>query len=184
MVHHNDEPTQKENKKKKKSYTYTTRVRRGMMAKTFLVLVFLVFSHIYCGSRSINSQWAAEKLHINRFPCGLMDDRKGKLAAPQPKKKEIPTKQIDRRRRIAGKLMSSSSIARNSLLDIRKCCCAHMPFIIMWTGGTLLFYLFSISLTISLYVPLYSRPAHAVRGRGRRYRREAAVGMCLIENSW
>jgi hypothetical protein len=54
-----------------------------------------------------------------------MDDRKGKLAAPQPKKKEseknkviIPTKQIDRRQRIAGKLMSSSSIARNSLLDI------------------------------------------------------------------
>lgn len=100
MVHHNDEPTQKENKKKKKSYTYTTRVRRGMMAKTFWF--FLFFSHIYCGSRSINSQWAAEKLHINRFPCGLMDDRKGKLAAPQPKKKErsekiiIPTKQIDR----------------------------------------------------------------------------------------
>jgi hypothetical protein len=89
VVHHNDEPTQKENKKKKKSYIRTLRaLGEGMMAKTFLVLVFFILlSHIYCGSRSINSQWAAEKLHINRFPCGLMDDIKGKLAAPQPKKK-------------------------------------------------------------------------------------------------
>lgn len=169
----------KKKTRRRRKAVRTTRVRRGMMTKTFLVLVFFILlAYIRCGSRSINSQWAAEKLHINRFPCGLMDDIKGKLAAHSRKRKQakktknkiiIPTKQIDRRQRIAGnKLMSSSSIARNSLLDIRKCCCAHMPFI-MWTGGTLLFYLFSISLTISLYVPLYSRPAHPVTGRGRRY---------------
>jgi hypothetical protein len=48
VVHHNDEPTQKENKKKKKSYIRTLRaLGEGMMAKTFLVLVFYSsLSHI------------------------------------------------------------------------------------------------------------------------------------------
>jgi hypothetical protein len=78
----------KKTTRRRKAIRILRALGEGMMAKTFLVLVFFILlSHIYCGSRSINSQWAAEKLHINRFPCGLMDDIKGKLAAPQPKKK-------------------------------------------------------------------------------------------------